>query len=79
MHEVCEPSDEKSCWLAKRHPGMPIGIFRKMAASLAASTERTLLVDVLPRAAISRSHVIHHWYELGATAYPQAVFNVQSS
>ncbi len=31
---------------AKRHPCMPIGIFRKTAASLAASTERTLLVDV---------------------------------
>ena len=29
---------EKAYWLAKRYPGIPIGIFRKTAASLAAST-----------------------------------------
>ena len=45
---------EKAYWLAKRYPGIPIGIFRKTAASLAASTERTLLHDVIPRNAIAR-------------------------
>ena len=55
---------EKAYWLAKRYPGIPIGIFRKTAASLAASTERTLLHDVLPRAEIVRSNRTERWYEL---------------
>ena len=46
---------EKAYSLAKRYPGIPIGIFRKTAASLAASTERTLLHDVIPRGEIVRS------------------------
>ena len=55
---------EKAYWLAQTHPGIPIGIFRKTAASLAASTERTLLHDVVPRGAIVRSNRTERWYEL---------------
>lgn len=55
---------EKAYWLARTYPGIPIGIFRKTAASLYASTERTLLVDVVPRGAIVRSNAAQHWYEL---------------
>src|SRR6266550_6508126 len=55
---------EKAYWLAKRYPGIPIGIFRKTAASLAASTERTLLHDVIPRSMIARSNRTERWYEL---------------
>ena len=55
---------EKAYYLAQRYPGIPIGIFRKTAASLAASTERTLLHDVVPRSAISRSNRTERWYEL---------------
>ena len=55
---------EKAYWLAKRYPGIPIGIFRKTAASLAASTERTLLHDVVPRSEIVRSNRTERWYEL---------------
>lgn len=55
---------EKAYWLAKRYPGIPIGIFRKTAASLAASTERTLLHDVIPRAEIVKSNRTERWYEL---------------
>jgi PBSX family phage terminase large subunit len=55
---------EKAYWLAKRYPGIPIGIFRKTAASLAASTERTLLHDVIPRNAIARHNRTERWYEL---------------
>ena len=55
---------EKSYDLAKRYPGIPIGIFRKTAASLAASTERTLLHDVIPRGAITRHNRTERWYEL---------------
>ena len=47
---------EKAYWLAKTYPGIPVGIFRKTAASLYASTERTLLIDVVPREAIARSN-----------------------
>ena len=55
---------EKAYYLAKRYPGIPIGIFRKTAASLAASTERTLLHDVIPRAMIARHNRTERWYEL---------------
>ena len=55
---------EKAYWLAKRYPGIPIGIFRKTAASLAASTERTLLHDVIPRGMIARHNRTERWYEL---------------
>jgi PBSX family phage terminase large subunit len=55
---------EKAYSLAKRYPGIPIGIFRKTAASLAASTERTLLHDVIPRGEIVRSNRTERWYEL---------------
>lgn len=55
---------EKAYAIAKAYPGIPIGIFRKTAASLAASTERTLLHDVIPRSAIVRSNRTERWYEL---------------
>jgi PBSX family phage terminase large subunit len=55
---------EKAYWLAKRYPGIPIGIFRKTAASLPQSTERTMLHDVVPRGAIVRSNRSERWYEL---------------
>lgn len=55
---------EKAYQLAKRYPGIPIGIFRKTAASLAASTERTLLHDVIPRSEIVKSNRTERWYEL---------------
>ena len=55
---------EKAYALARRYPGIPIGIFRKTAASLAASTERTLLHDVIPRHEIVRSNRTERWYEL---------------
>ena len=55
---------EKAYALAKRYPGIPIGIFRKTAASLAASTERTLLHDVIPRSEIVKSNRTERWYEL---------------
>jgi PBSX family phage terminase large subunit len=55
---------EKAYWLAKHYPGIPIGLFRKTSRSLDASTERTLLVDVIPRWAIARHNLSQHWYEL---------------
>jgi len=55
---------EKAYWLAKHYPGIPIGIFRKTAASLAASTERTLLHDVIPSHMIARHNRTERWYEL---------------
>jgi PBSX family phage terminase large subunit len=55
---------EKAYWLARYYPGIPIGIFRKSAASLAASTERTLLHDVIPRHMIARHNRTERWYEL---------------
>ncbi len=39
---------EKAYWLARRYPGIPIGIFRKVAATIEKSTQWTLLHDVVP-------------------------------
>lgn len=55
---------EKAYWLAQRYPGIPIGIFRKYASTLAASTERTLIHEVIPPGAIVKSNRTEHWYEL---------------
>jgi phage terminase large subunit-like protein len=55
---------EKAYWLGRRFEGAPIGIFRKVRASLAATTARTLFRDVLPPGAIVRKNVTEGWYEL---------------
>jgi PBSX family phage terminase large subunit len=55
---------EKGYWLAKQYPGLPVGIFRKYAVTLAPSTERTLLHDVIPVGEIVRSNASQRWYEL---------------
>jgi hypothetical protein len=55
---------EKAYHLAKRYPGAPIGIFRKVRASLAATTQITLFRDVLPPGAVVRKNVTEGWYEL---------------
>ncbi|MFI4998223.1 MAG: phage terminase large subunit, partial [Hyphomicrobiales bacterium] len=55
---------EKAFYLAREFPCIPIGIFRKTAASLAASTERTLLQDVVPRPAIAQHNLTERWYQL---------------
>lgn len=55
---------EKAYWLGKRYPGASIGIFRKVAASLAATTRLTFTRDVLPSGAIARSNKTEGWMEL---------------
>src|SRR5947207_15757175 len=55
---------EKAYWLAKRYPGIPIGIFRKVARDLESSTQHTLLHDVIPRDEIVRFNKTFRWYEL---------------
>jgi hypothetical protein len=55
---------EKAYHLGRRYPGAPIGIFRKVRASLAATTARTFFRDVVPDGAIVRKNVTEGWYEL---------------
>jgi phage terminase large subunit-like protein len=55
---------EKAYHLGLRYPGVPIGIFRKVRASLAATTARTFFRDVVPAGAIVRKNVTEGWYEL---------------
>lgn len=55
---------EKAYALGKRYPGAPIGIFRKVAASLAATTKLTFMRDVVEEGAIVRSNKTEGWYEL---------------
>ena len=55
---------EKAYWLARKYPGIPVGIFRKFAVTLAPSTERTLLQDVIPPEEIFRANKSERWIEL---------------
>src|SRR5258706_10861448 len=55
---------EKAYWLADQHPGMPIRIFRKTPASLAASTQPALLHHRIPPPPIVRSHQTERRYDL---------------
>ncbi len=55
---------EKAYALGKRFPGAPIGIFRKVRASLAATTQVTFFRDVLPLGAIVNKNKTEGWYEL---------------
>lgn len=55
---------EKAYWLGKRYPGAPIGIFRKVAANLPATTKLTFFRDVCPPGAIVAQNKTENWYEL---------------
>lgn len=55
---------EKAYALGLRYPGAPIGVFRKVAASLAATTKMTFLRDVVPPGGIVKSNKTEGWYEL---------------
>lgn len=55
---------EKAWWVARTYPGVTVALFRKVAASLAATTERTFLRDVVDPTQIARRNQSEHWYEL---------------
>lgn len=55
---------EKGWYLAKRYPGVTIGIFRKVAASLAATTLRTFELYVLEREWIKDRNKTENWFDL---------------
>lgn len=55
---------EKAYWLGLRYPGAVIGIFRKVAASLAATTQLTFTKDVLDPSQVARSNKTENWIEL---------------
>ena len=54
---------EKALALGRRHPGAPIGIFRKVRASLAATTQVTFLQASRPGELVRRNKT-EGWYEL---------------
>lgn len=55
---------EKAYALAKRYPGAPVGIFRKAASSLPATTKLTFMRDVLDPADVKSSNKTEGWIEL---------------
>ena len=57
---------EKAWYVADRYPGCTVGVFRKVAASLPATTLRTFLRDVMgPRQhRIARQNLSESWWEL---------------
>lgn len=55
---------EKAWRIADRYPGVTVGLFRKVAASLPATTMRTFQRDVMERAKIAGRNKTEGWYEL---------------
>lgn len=55
---------EKAWRLAKRYPGATLGIFRKVAASIPATTQRTFETKVMQRRYIALRNKSENWYEL---------------
>ena len=55
---------EKAWRIAKRYPGVTVGIFRKVAASLPATTLRTFTRDVMERHLIAARNKTEGWFEL---------------
>ena len=55
---------EKAYDLGRTHPGSSIGIFRKVAASLAATTRLTFIRDVLDPSQVARQNKTEGWIEL---------------
>lgn len=55
---------EKAWRIAKRYPGVTVGLFRKVAASLPATTMRTFQRDVLDTTCIASRNKTEGWYEL---------------
>lgn len=59
---LCEKALDVAYW----HPGCTVGVFRKVAASLPATTLRTFLRDVLPGhpGAVVGQNLSEHWFEV---------------
>lgn len=55
---------EKAWYLAQKYPGAQFGIFRKIAASLPATTERTFWRDVAEPHKIAKRNKSENWLEL---------------
>lgn len=55
---------EKAWHLAQAYPGITLGIFRKVAASLPATTLRTFLKDVMVLDQVRAWNLGERWYEL---------------
>lgn len=55
---------EKAWAIAKEYPGCTVGVFRKVAASLPATTLRTFLRDVVEPRLIARRNLTESWWEL---------------
>lgn len=55
---------EKAWHLAQTYPGVTIGVFRKVAASLPATTLRTFLKDVMVPSQLRGWNLGERWYEL---------------
>ena len=55
---------EKAWRVADRYPGVTVGLFRKVAASLPATTMRTFQRDVMDRSHVAGRNKTEGWYEL---------------
>jgi phage terminase large subunit len=62
---------EKAWWLARQYPGATFALFRKVAASIPATTARTFWRDVVDLRYLARQNRSENWLELtnGARIY----------
>ncbi|HEX5466378.1 MAG TPA: phage terminase large subunit [Candidatus Limnocylindrales bacterium] len=59
---------EKAWRIAREHPGVTVGVFRKVAASLPATTLRTFQRDVMGPQFIAARNKTEGWYDLTNTS-----------
>lgn len=55
---------EKAWMVARRYPGVTVGLFRKVASSLPATTMRTFQRDVVDPKWVAKRNRSENWYEL---------------
>jgi phage terminase large subunit len=55
---------QKAWWVARNNPGVTVGLFRKTAAALPATTARTFERDVVDAHFIAKRNKSEHWWEL---------------
>lgn len=67
---------EKALFIAVNHPGCQVGLFRKTAASLPATTLRTLLRDVIPQhpGVIVGQNLSEHWWDVRTDGEPSRIY-----
>lgn len=65
---------DKAWWLARHYPGAELGVFRKIHASLVATTERTFWQEVADLRYVLARHKSEHWVDIATAGKPSRIW-----